>query len=191
MHRVRACVRACVRAGVACTVAHAYHAYPCAPPLRACPPRGRRAGAGSQLRRATRQGPGEFVVGCLLSAVIAGRGRAVKAVGGARPLRRCADLHTPTTRPQRCQRKSMPPTSACSSHSTGTTGSDYCENRATTGPRRDSPKRRNNHATSIKMGGGRWHLKIVIAADLHRSAHGVLAISLFGAHAAGRLQPTG
>ena len=97
-HAPRACVRACVRTGVACTVAHAYHAYPCAPPLRACPPRGRRAGAGSQLRRATRQGPGEFVVGCLLSAVSAGRKRAVKAVGGARPLRRCAGLaaHTNT-----------------------------------------------------------------------------------------------
>ena len=29
------------------------------------------------------------MVGCLLSAVIAGRGRAVKAVGGAHTLRRC------------------------------------------------------------------------------------------------------
>ena len=153
--------------------------------------RGRRAGAGSQLRRATRQGPGEFVVGCLLSAVSAGRGRAVKAVGGARPLRRCADLHTPTARPQRCQMTSMPPRSACSSPSTDKNGADYCENRATTRTRRPSPKRRRNHATSIKMGGGRWQLKILIAPALPQSAHGVQPISLFGAHAAGRLRPTG
>ena len=85
----------------------------------------------------------------------------------------------------------MLPRSACSGHSTGTTGLDYCENRATTGTRRASPKRRKNHATSIKMGGMRWHLKIVMAPDLHWSAHGVLAISLFGAHAAGRPQPKG
>ena len=85
----------------------------------------------------------------------------------------------------------MLPTSACSSHSTGTTGSDYCENRATTGPRRDSPKQRNNHATSIKMGGSRWQLKILIAPALPQSAHGVQPISLFGAHVAGRLHPTG
>ena len=85
----------------------------------------------------------------------------------------------------------MPPRSACSRHSTGTTGSYYCENRATTGTRRASLKRRQNHATSIKMGGGRWQLKILIAPALPQSAHGVQPISLFGAHAAGQLRATG
>ena len=38
------------------------------------------------------------------------------------PLRRCANLHTPRTRPQQCQRTLMPPSRrACSGPGTGTT----------------------------------------------------------------------
>ena len=75
-----ACVHACICVHVwpAQSLTQVYHTYPCAPPLCACPLHRQHTRARSQLRCATQQGPGEFVVGCLLSVVSTGHRRAVK-----------------------------------------------------------------------------------------------------------------
>jgi len=106
-------------------VAHAYHAHPCAPPLRACPPRPCACAGGVTGRIPTQACHAARTGGVCggLPAVGGGRPPRKSRQSGRRctPLRRCAGLHTPSTRHQRCQSTSVPPRRARSGPGMGTT----------------------------------------------------------------------
>ena len=82
----------------ACVVAHAYHAHRvhhlCAHVHRARVRARAAYRGGPQLRRAMQQETGAFVVGCLLSAAAAGRGRAVTRSAVHAPATLCRPAYT-------------------------------------------------------------------------------------------------